>query len=124
MFTCDFDHTLCFEDGEANFETLALLESLGVPFTIITTRKPMSENVDQVFTFIHEHGLDCDTAFFVKDEQEKLQMAVVIGSTLHFEDSTEAIELFKEARIPVVDCFNAHKWSQLLKTWQIEPTEA
>lgn len=84
-------------------------------FIVITTRRNTSENQVEIIKFLNEHNLQWKSINFVKDEKEKLKLALRFNSDLHFEDSEEAINLFNQANINCINCFNLEKWNLWLE---------
>jgi len=113
MITCDFDHTLRFENGTPNRKTIAILDNR--PFVIISTRKDTTENRDEIQAFVEENHLNCVNIFLVNDEREKAFVAMKLNSVCHFEDSDEAIKIFLRFGIPCVHCFDENQWNLWLQ---------
>lgn len=78
MITCDFDHTLRFENGIPNKKTIAAIGD--TPFSIISTRK----NRDEIENFVKENRLPCTNIFLVNDEWEKVFVAMKLNSVCHW----------------------------------------
>lgn len=120
MKTSDFDHTLLFEDGTPNINTIKELGS--DEFTIITTRTGTAKNFNEIVSFVHEHALNCINIWFVPDEQTKVELIIRLGSSMHFEDCELTIRLLNQRNVNVNNCFDNDKWQELLRKWEIDVT--
>lgn len=116
IITCDFDHTLRFENGETNQTTLDLISTFDAQIIIISTRKDIQDILD----FIVINGLTIKEIVLVSDEHEKLKVAKSFGTSCHFDDSDEALSLFDNQGILTVNCFNSEEWDQWLIKLGIE----
>ncbi|RTL00155.1 MAG: hypothetical protein EKK57_07860 [Proteobacteria bacterium] len=92
--TCDFDHTLQFENGKPNERTLELLRSFQAQVIVISTRRNTPENMAEVEAFCNKNNLTISKIVLVSNEVEKLNQALAVQSDLHFDDSEEALLLF------------------------------
>jgi len=118
MITCDFDHTLKFETGEVNQNTIDLLS--GSQVIIISTRRKTDANLQEIVNFILQNNISVVGIHLVGDEHQKLAKAIEVGSTLHFDDSEEALQLFDNNDILTVNCFNKEAWETHLKNLEID----
>lgn len=119
IITCDFDHTLRFETGEVNQQTLDLLSAFDAQIIIISTRRDTDINRQEIVDFLTEHNILTTAIHLVRDEHQKLAKAIEVNSTLHLEDSDEAIKLFDKAGKFVVNCFDKEAWKTHLKNLEI-----
>lgn len=119
--TCDFDHTLCFENGKPNQRTLELLHSFEAQVIVISTRRNTPENFSEIELFCNTNDLTISKIVLVSDEVEKLKQALLVKSDLHCDDSEEALLLFDKQGILTVDCFDRDVWAEWLKVLEIEP---
>lgn len=121
IITCDFDHTLQFENGKPNKQTLKrLVEFMSQVIIIISTRRNTPENVSEIEGFCAKNDLTVSEIVLVSNEVEKLNQAIVHQSDLHFDDSEEALLLFDKQGIPNIDCFDKEAWAEWLKVLEIE----
>ena len=118
MITCDFDHTLKFETGEVNQRTVDLLS--GSQVIIISTRRKTDANLQEIVNFILQNNISVVGIHLVGDEHRKLAKAIEVGSTLHFDDSEEALQLFDNNGILTVNCFDKEAWETHLKNLEID----
>jgi len=120
IITCDFDHTLKFETGEANQQTLDLLSAFDARVIIISTRRDTDINRQEIVDFLKENNILITAIHLVKDEHQKLAKAIEVGSSLHFDDSEEALQLFDNNGILTVNCFDKEVWETHLKNLEID----
>ena len=120
IITCDFDHTLKFETGEVNQQTLDLLSAFDAQVIIISTRKNTDVNLQEIVDFILQNNISVVGIHLVGDEHQKLAKAIEVGSTLHFDDSEEALQLFDNNGILTVNCFDKEVWETHLKNLEID----
>jgi len=80
--TCDFDHTLQFENGKPNGRTLELLREFKAQVIVISTRRNTPENVAEIEAFCDKNNLTISEIVLVSNEVEKLNQAILRQSAL------------------------------------------
>ena len=120
IVTTDFDHTLLFEIGGVNHETLNLisLHKLAHPeieLIVISSRYDTEENKEEIREFCRKNDLEI-VAIILTGEKDKFPFLKTAKSEIHFEDDVIEISMINSAaraegyEIEVVRCLNMEKW--------------
>ena len=114
VITVDFDHTLRFENGKPNTQTIEQLrdEHPNNRIIIVTARQWCIESAQQIMEFGLEHDLYIDNIIHT-DLLPKGPFCKAVGSIRHFDDCQRELKSCQEYGIDTVDCFRADVWAEM-----------
>jgi hypothetical protein len=112
LITIDFDHTLKFEVGGPNMDTIDFINTLegDIEFAIVTSRTESEESREEIFAFLKEFKIPFREVVFTNGD--KLQTLLAMKSDLHLDDDLFELQSCKKAGIETRLCYNKEKWDE------------
>ena len=112
LITIDFDHTLKFEVGGPNMDTIDFINTLegDIEFAIVTSRTESEESREEIFAFLKEFKIPFREVVFTNGD--KLQTLLAMKSDLHLDDDLFELQDCKKAGIETRLCYNKEKWDE------------
>jgi len=116
VITIDFDHTLEFENGGPNMDTINILrnEHVGDTLIIITSRNFSLASMENITNFLEEHRIFVSNIIHTNGHP-KVDFCKAMKSVKHFDDDEGELEMCEAVGIKGVNCFNKDIWDKHLK---------